>query len=1607
MKNLKVVGKIQVATENGQTKHLQNIEIISPDGSVRAAVYGDFVYEGEQIASTNPDALFQIKYLALTEPVVYEGVFTVLTDGSVEGDNAVNPDTLLTAAGDGSEGAGSTYIPDKTTADDVNVLDRGENGIYGDGIINFGIEGVEVEGADIDITPPVITSSNVVIYDENATDPVITLLANDTNQLTYSIEEGIDSALFTIDSQTGVISFVDSPNFENPQDLSADNEYNINVTVTDTVGNFTTQALSINVNNLNETPVSFDDEGTTAENDAIILDVIANDTDQDAGDTLTITKVSVDEGQGSVSFTEDNKVLFTPGSDFDYLNNDEETTITLTYTVVDSGGLESTSEVLLKVTGTNDVTIIKDTTTAAGETAEDVLTSVTGSIDASDLDTTDNALAYSLNTENGTYGNISIDSQSGDWVYTIDNTLGSTQGLNNAQEETETFTVTVTTQDGETITQDISVNVLGTNDIATIQASSVLEGTVQEDIETVMTQGTVNAFDIDVNDSNLVYSIAETTGLYGNIAIDATTGDWVYTIDNTLQTTQSLNNEQTEVEKFTVKVTTPDGEVISQDITVNVVGSDDMTYILDSTTAIGVVSEDAPSLVTSGSINAMDIDYTDNALMYQIENPAGKYGDILIDSETGNWVYKINNSLEATQALQEQQMEIESFDVIVETQGGEGIIQPIIIEVTGTNDAPTIKEGESFANLDETDSALSIGGTLIVGDLDLADTVSASVTSVNISGTSALDDLTQADILSMLQVSSSTVLDETQTVNNLGWSFNSGEEAFNSMALGETLIFDYNIQVVDSSGASTDASIQVTITGTNDGPVAVADFAGNGLEDANLLPTVGSAMESVMTVDAGETVAFEWNFSTEDYDPFNDFSFVVVDGVQVQLLSDVLSVGGQDDNQITTSGTQTFTYTFTEAGNHTVAFGVSNSVDGAVSSTLDVTYISGGSIIGTPSLIGNVVETDGVWHLDTDNGANATALETFLHSLVYENDTAIIDVLANDTDVDHGATFTLDSLADDASAVFSIVDNKLVFTPGTEFDYLAVGESTQIAVEYTMSDENGAESSAVATLTITGTNDSPIVGRLHVETGEVIPNISQTFDGQLSAYDVDATDIQTFGLESTNQRTTIRGGYEDNGTPNTVFNVGTQEDPIYAKVISSSGGLDNLVLDSITVDADGAFHVTGDFNALADGETATIRFRYSTVDDSGVGTNPEHGESDESNISRVELTIMGTNDAPVAVNETITKVADVDNITVDPNSVDDGMGSHYSVVQDGNGDYGINQDGRDWGWGPRDSSSEIDSLGDNEQIVFTFAHAVTSAEISYTNFDSDDNASYRLYMNGDPVSAKVYHEPDGTLTIPDGVTFNAIVIYAEEADGNSWLHWTDFQVSNVLGSYELDTVHTFVIDDATLLANDIDVDSGDSMTLSLDGVDPSTGQAILYAGTTAVGTVELDGNGDILVSPTAGIEVSEGSQATFDYTITDGSGETSGATASVNITLGALEDVTYSDVPVDNVLIVDGTLDLSGVENISVIQLDNDNALAINSISVEDVIHATDADNTLMIHSLDGGASDQVQGIDSSFTQGNDVNIDGNDYYSYTAVDSISGDVTLLIEIEPLIPDAV
>lgn len=192
--------------------------------------------------------------------------------------------------------------------------------------------------------------------DENlpAGTTVGTLSGTDTagDALAYALLDDAGER-FSVDAATGAISTNAAFDFEGI------NEFTIVASVTDQGGKSFTQQFVITVGNVNEAPsavanaVSVDEDATTGN---LWSTLLGNDSDPDAGDSLTISAVDTTGTLGSVVFDAATQTLrFVADADiYDTLAPGETQQTSFTYTARDAGGLTSTATVTVTVTGIAD-----------------------------------------------------------------------------------------------------------------------------------------------------------------------------------------------------------------------------------------------------------------------------------------------------------------------------------------------------------------------------------------------------------------------------------------------------------------------------------------------------------------------------------------------------------------------------------------------------------------------------------------------------------------------------------------------------------------------------------------------------------------------------------------------------------------------------------------------------------------------------------------------------------------------------------------------------------------------------------------------------------------------------------------------------------------------------------------------------------------------------------------------------------------------------------------------------------------------------------------------------------------------------------------------------
>jgi hypothetical protein len=223
---------------------------------------------------------------------------------------------VVVAAAAGSASAAQAFA--------VTILNRNE------GIVITSDGGDGSAGLTIDEGAGQVTT--VIAYDPDGTTPV------------YSITGGADSSLFAVDSETGVLSFVGTPDYETPLDAGADNFYDVIVTATD--GELSSsQILSVMVRNVNEGVTITSGGGadsvsvTIDENQPAVASVSAVDGDG------TPVFYSIAGGADAALFAIDplsGELRFTEGADYDSPGDSDGDNVYEVIVAADDGLLSDT-----------------------------------------------------------------------------------------------------------------------------------------------------------------------------------------------------------------------------------------------------------------------------------------------------------------------------------------------------------------------------------------------------------------------------------------------------------------------------------------------------------------------------------------------------------------------------------------------------------------------------------------------------------------------------------------------------------------------------------------------------------------------------------------------------------------------------------------------------------------------------------------------------------------------------------------------------------------------------------------------------------------------------------------------------------------------------------------------------------------------------------------------------------------------------------------------------------------------------------------------------------------------------------------------------------------
>ncbi|MBL4919454.1 VCBS domain-containing protein, partial [Szabonella alba] len=373
-----------------------------------------------------------------------------------------------------------------------------------------------------------------------------------------------------------------------------------------------------------------------------------------------------------------------------------------TYTVSDGQGGTAVADLVVTVTGTNDLPVIdaaastlSGAVTEAGR-ADGGVPGASGQLVWSDPDAGAETRWSLATPADSRFGSFTVDAVTGEWAYVLDNSAAATQGLTAGQTETLTFDLRVTDEHGASAVTQVTVVVTGADDAAVITGPATGSVTEAGGRDNAAPGQPVTGGQLVVSDPDAGQSVFQTpdagdlAGVYGQFSFNPATGVWSYALDNDRAATQALNAGETATE--TLVVTSADG-LTSETITVTVTGSNDAATITGDVTG-GVTEDDQPdTLTTTGSLTVTDPDAGQSliapgslAFAGASHGGAGALGTLVIDA-AGNWSYAIDNTLAAVQSLAEgasftERWTVASLDGTASTT--------ITVTVTGTNDDPVI-----------------------------------------------------------------------------------------------------------------------------------------------------------------------------------------------------------------------------------------------------------------------------------------------------------------------------------------------------------------------------------------------------------------------------------------------------------------------------------------------------------------------------------------------------------------------------------------------------------------------------------------------------------------------------------------------------------------------------------------------------------------------------------------------------------------------------------------------------------------------------------------------------------------------------------------------------
>ena len=687
-------------------------------------------------------------------------------------------------------------------------------------------------------------------------------------------------------------------------------------------------------------------------------------------------------------------------------------------------------------------------------------------------------------TAEGKYGYLVVDPVTGKYTYTLYNgengKPGKVQDLAEGQMEKEEFNVML---NGTRTNSKITITIHGTNDAPVIdsyQNMTIQEG--DDGLGNLTTSETLKAHDIDkllgtdgkplpegTETSTLKYYFEGGTNTlttkYGTVTLTFDKDGnctYTYTTDGA-KLPDHLTEGKTLPDSFIIYVRDAHGEVVKQEITVTINGTNHGPEVVPGEHVLNVVED----VTVSQEGNLNDIIKDDeglNNLHFSINGKGtvveGEYGTLHIDPATGKYIYTLNNADPEVQGLNSEDNIQEIFTITVRDKHGEMTTVDVTVNVKGTDDTPELTLGKVLS-VREGD-ADAVGDTAVGFDKDIADQGHLTYSFGKDADGNPLTEITN-------EYGTFTIDPKTGAYT---FTLDNTSETVLKMAAGRLYETSINVTVTDTSGLSDTKELVVNIEGTNTAPVITSGE--HGVIIANPAPLVEDGGVSKVT---GQVTAREY----DEGDHVVAFKFVNDKGDLVDSLT-----GKYGTISIDKDGN--YTYTFNNGQAQHLGAGemaaehfnvVAVDTYGAQTTTpsdlqIQIQGTNDAPVITSPTPVLNLTElasgqaeiTGTITFNDADKKADGTFYDTHTFSVrpsgaaEAENGAAAEGKYGTLTIDEHGNyKYTLTS------------------------DALGEGDKYTETFTATVDDGNGGKATQTITVNLTGTNDAPVITDSHTDNG--------------------------------------------------------------------------------------------------------------------------------------------------------------------------------------------------------------------------------------------------------------------------------------------------------------------------------------------------------------------------------------------------------------------------------------------------------------------------------------------------------------------------------------------